>query len=468
MPGDVEYPNSTSYIQSTYYWSEQQLETQPRCFVAPRSTKAVATILTVLTQGNWPFTVKGGGHIPYSGGSSIQNGVTIDMVHLNNITVSADRQTVSIGPGNRWINVTEPLDRIGLAVVGGRDMNVGVSGLTLGGGLSFFSGQYGWACDNVRGYEIVLASGRTIYASTQENSDLYWALRGGAGLNFGIVTRFDLVAFDQGQIWGNGLSFPGTLNDTVIPLFQNLTIEGLPLDKAASGSVAINYHPSTGGYTVDALLMHATVPSPSESPPAVFEPFQNLPSTTANSIITGNVSTFLRDLATPYGGRWAWGNVVISASFSGTFLAEIISLYEARNDALFQHQGQDVITTTALFQPIPLNVLEAMQKNGGNALGLKPSNGPLIMISFPTSWTDPQNDELVEDSTRKLIGDIEAKAKEYNVYNSYVYLNYADIKQEVQKGYGEENYKRLVEIARKYDPEGKLAALWKGYFKLDR
>lgn len=109
--------------------------------------------------------MKGGGHVPFSGGSSIENGVTIDLVHLNNIKISPDRQTVSIGPGNRWINVTETLDPIGLAVVGGRDMKVGVSGLTLGGGLSFFSGEYGWACDNVRQYEFVLASGSIVYTS---------------------------------------------------------------------------------------------------------------------------------------------------------------------------------------------------------------------------------------------------------------------------------------------------------------
>lgn len=128
----------------------------------------------------------------------------------------------------------------------------------------------------------------------------------------------------------------------------------------------------------------------------------------------------------------------------------------------------DEIVPTALFQPIPLDVLEAMQKDGGNALGLQPSNGPLIMPSFPTSWTNAQNDELVEDATRRLIADVGEKAKEYKVYTPFVCLNYADIKREVQKGYGKENYKRLERIAWKYNPQGKLAQLWHGYFKLDQ
>jgi hypothetical protein len=144
-----------------------------------------------------------------------------------------------------------------------------------------------------------------------------------------------------------------------------------------------------------------------------------------------------------------------------------MSLFESRNAGLIAKGGKGEILPTALFQPIPLNVLEAMQKNGGNALGLKPSDGPLILISFPCSWTNPQNDELVYGATRKLIADIEEKAKKYKVYTPYVYMNYADAKQDVQKGYGKENYKKLQKIARKYDPQRKLAQLWRGYFKLD-
>ncbi|KAH8733224.1 hypothetical protein GQ44DRAFT_721431 [Phaeosphaeriaceae sp. PMI808] len=464
LPGDVSYPNTTSFIQSTSYWSNQQLETRPRCFVSPKSTESVSTIMSVLTKGNWPFTVKGGGHIPFSGGSSIQDGVTIDLVHLNDVKVSSDKKTVSVGAGTRWMNVTETVETLGLAVVGGRDPNVGVGGLTLGGGISHFSGRYGWACDNVREYEVVLASGRIVTASPQENNDLYWALRGGGGLNFGIVTRFDLVTFEQGQIWINSLTFPGTSNATVIPAFQSLTARGLPSDKAATGFASVAYQPS-GNYSTNVGLVYTTVPSPADSMPAVFKPFQNISSATANSSTAGLPSAFLKRSATPYGRRWTWGNIVISASFSNQFLAELMSLFRSRNDATLKSAGE-AVTLTMLFQPIPVNVMEAMQKNGGNTLGLKPSNGPLIMVSFPTSWDLPQNDALVEGATRKLIADVEEKARVHKVYTGFVYMNYADAKQDVQKGYGEENYKRLVEIAQKYDPEGKLAQLWKGYFKL--
>ena len=79
---------------------------------------------------------------------------------------------------------------------------VGVPGLILGGGISFFSNKLGWACDNVASYEVVTASGLVVTASSTEFPDLYWALRGGGGSNFGVVTTSKLHAFPQGHMWG--------------------------------------------------------------------------------------------------------------------------------------------------------------------------------------------------------------------------------------------------------------------------
>jgi FAD/FMN-containing dehydrogenase len=98
---------------------------------------------------------------------------------LNVITVTEDRKTVTVGTGLRWANVTRVLDSIGLAIVGGRVSDPGVGGLTLGGGISYFTGTHGFVCDNVRQYEIVIPSGQVVYANASNNADLFWALRGG-------------------------------------------------------------------------------------------------------------------------------------------------------------------------------------------------------------------------------------------------------------------------------------------------
>lgn len=100
------------------------------------------------------FAVKSGGHAAFSGASNINGGLTIDLINLNQVTLSADHTQASIGPGNRWFDVYSALEPKGLTVIGGRVADIGVGGLTLGGGMSFFSARYGWACDNVNTYEV--------------------------------------------------------------------------------------------------------------------------------------------------------------------------------------------------------------------------------------------------------------------------------------------------------------------------
>ena len=91
--------------------------------------------------------MKGGGHAAFEGASSIEGGITISLEELNEIKVAADKQSVYVGPGNRWGQFYSELEKHGVAVVGGRVNDVGVSGLTLGGGISFFANMRGWACE---------------------------------------------------------------------------------------------------------------------------------------------------------------------------------------------------------------------------------------------------------------------------------------------------------------------------------
>lgn len=74
------------------------------------------------------------------------------------------------------------------------------------GGITFQARRHGWNCDNIYGYEVVLASGEVVYASASSHQDLWLALKGGSN-NFGIVTRFDFAAFEQGDMWGGVVQF---------------------------------------------------------------------------------------------------------------------------------------------------------------------------------------------------------------------------------------------------------------------
>ena len=100
------------------------------------------------------FAVKSGGHAAFAGASNADGGLTIDLIHMTDVTVSSDKTQTSVGAGSVWYDVYTKLQPMGLTVIGGRVSAIGVGGLTLGGGISFFSNRYGWACDNVNAYQV--------------------------------------------------------------------------------------------------------------------------------------------------------------------------------------------------------------------------------------------------------------------------------------------------------------------------
>ncbi|TWU72443.1 hypothetical protein ED733_003537 [Metarhizium rileyi] len=420
--------------------------------------------MKTLTSLKAPFTVKGAGHTAFPGGSNIQDGVTIDLVHLNQITVSADRKTVSVGPGNRWINVSSVLDPLGLAVVGGRAASVGVSGLTLGGGQSYFSGIYGWACDNVRNFEVVLSSGDTVDANATSNTDLYWALRGSGGSNWGIVTRFDLMSFEQGDLWTQSLIFNGmSANQTLLPMMNKLAAKDLATDPGAHTYFVQTYDQASRQWLFLTSFFHATPPAVNTTP-AVFDGFKSVPGLVLDSTLVANVSTLSRLIDEPVGRRATWWDTTVALG-SVQLFDEIGELYVNWVSQLNKTAGARQFSPYLVYQPITINILEKMQQNGGNSLGLYPQDGTLMMVQVSARWSDAELDAVVESSASRLICEIERTARKRELLRGYVYVNYAGQSQDVLRTYGD-NYDSLKTISEKWDRGGLLQRLWRGYFQL--
>jgi FAD/FMN-containing dehydrogenase len=163
----------------------------------------VSKVLTTLYSagggaGDWHIAIRSGGH-GTGNSNNIATGVTIDLSQLNATTYDASTNVVSLGTGARWLSVYGELEKHRVSVTGGREGVVGVGGLMLGGGISWYSARTGFACDSVVNYEVVLASGEILNANASANSDLWRALKGG-GSNFGIVTRFDVEAFPASKL----------------------------------------------------------------------------------------------------------------------------------------------------------------------------------------------------------------------------------------------------------------------------
>lgn len=158
----------------------------------------------------------------------------------------------------------------GLVVSGGRLAPIGVPGLLLGGGISFYGNQYGFSCDNVINYEIVLADGSVQNANAKSNSDLYWALKGGSS-NFGIVTRFDVETFKSPKIWGGVYVVAEQYIPQFVAAIANYSASGINDPLSGLVPAVVSGSPNVGV----AIIFYD---SATQSYPDCFKPFTDIPS----------------------------------------------------------------------------------------------------------------------------------------------------------------------------------------------
>ena len=166
---------------------------RPALVVRPRDPHEVAAAVRCAVRDDLPLSVRSGGHSALGHGTN-DGGMVIDLAHLDHVEVlDAHRRLVRVGGGATWGAVAASLDRHGWGLTSGDTADVGVGGLTLGGGFGWMVIRHGLAVDKVVGARVVTADGRLVTASAEEHADLFWALRGGGG-NFGVVVDLDFVA----------------------------------------------------------------------------------------------------------------------------------------------------------------------------------------------------------------------------------------------------------------------------------
>ncbi len=165
----------------------------PAVRILVKNPQAIVTSLQWLKQENIPFSIRCGGHS--FEGLSQSHSVVIDTRLMNRVDVDLDQHTVNVGGGASLGQIYNAISPLGFAYPGGTCPNVGVSGHLLGGGYGLLARSFGLACDSLLSAEIVTADGRIEVVSEDRNPDLFWALKGGGGGSFGVVTRFTLKIY---------------------------------------------------------------------------------------------------------------------------------------------------------------------------------------------------------------------------------------------------------------------------------
>ncbi|KAK7990078.1 hypothetical protein PG989_010393 [Apiospora arundinis] len=467
-------PGSTGYNASvSSYFSPQAAAVQPACFVTPKTVHDVSEVIKLLTSsddgGPSAFAVRGGGHTWFAGANSASGGITIDMRGLDSVELSADKSSVTVGAGSTWDAIYGKLDPLGLSVAGGRVAGVGVGGLTLGGGISFFGPREGWTCDQVTQFEVVLADGSVVRASEQENADLWWGLRGGSN-NFGIVTSLTFRTFEQGPLWTSMTFNPLTEVDNQVRIYTRLTVAE-NYDVNASFLTGWAYIGQLGATVVLNQLAY-TRPVGNEVP-ALYQPILNLPSASpalATPPVVANMSTIAQN-GTSFQPRQAARYMTVPTCFVLTE-AMFRAAYDAFTASVPLVKDVPGITWGVNIEPIPPSMYSNEHNGDGrtNALGLAAGRfagkKTLGLFLISPAWADADHDGQVYDAARSLIADVESRAKEMGLYDPYIYLDYAAPWQEVIKSYGEESVKKLQALRKRVDPGMVFTHQVKGGFKI--
>lgn len=194
----------------------------PALVVQPTSARDVTAAVRFAADHGLLLSVKGGGH-NIAGTAIADGGLTLDMSRMRDVTVDPTARLAHVGPGCLLQDVDRATQEYGLATVLGFVSETGVAGLTLGGGFGYLTRRFGWAVDNLDEVEIVTADGKIRTASRTENTDLFWAIRGGGG-NFGVVTRFTFRLHEVGPtVTGGLIAWGADRADEVLATYRELT-----------------------------------------------------------------------------------------------------------------------------------------------------------------------------------------------------------------------------------------------------
>ncbi len=205
LRGNIVTPSDSHYDESRKVYNAM-IDKHPGMFVMCTDVADVIASVNFARDNDLTLAIRGGGH--NAGGLGLcDDGLVIDLSGIKFVRVDTSNNTVRVGGGNLWGEVDHATHPFGLAVPAGIISTTGVGGLTLGGGVGHLSRKYGLTIDNLLEADMVLANGSFVTVNAEQNTDLFWAIRGGGG-NFGVVTSFKFQAHPVKSVFGGPTLWP--------------------------------------------------------------------------------------------------------------------------------------------------------------------------------------------------------------------------------------------------------------------
>jgi FAD binding domain-containing protein/berberine-like enzyme len=217
VDGPVVRPGGAAYRHARLDYDPRFDDIRPAAIVFVESEQDVARTIAFAGDHDIAFAVRCGGHS--YGGYSLSDGIVLDVSRLSMVRAEAGG-LATVGAGARLIDVVSGLSPSAVMVPGGTCASVGISGLTMGGGQGVTARLLGLTCDSLEAATVVTADGRTLRCDADQHADLFWALRGGGGGNFGVVTSLTFRTHVVPELTLVALRWPWANADAVLDAWQ--------------------------------------------------------------------------------------------------------------------------------------------------------------------------------------------------------------------------------------------------------
>jgi FAD/FMN-containing dehydrogenase len=425
LRGELVLPGDATYDETRAVWNGM-IDKRPSLIARCAGVADVIASVNFAREHGLLVSIRGGGH-NVAGNAVCDDGLMIDLSPMKGIWVDPKNQTARAQAGVLWGEFDHETQRFGLASTGGTVSTTGIAGLTLGGGVGWLNGKYGLACDNLLSVDIVTADGELRHASSTENEELFWGIRG-AGANFGVVTSFEFQLHPVGPtILGGMVIHPIERAREVLRFYREFTAS-----EPDEMTTTVGFITAPDGAQVVALVVcyagsldegeRILAPLRLFGPP-IADMIGPMPYTAQQSIL---------DAAFPHGRHSYWKSSMMH------------QIDDEAIDIIDEHIGAVPSPGTAV---IIEHYHGAYARRGLMDTAFSHRGDPYNFVAISV-WDDPTETQRNVRWTRAFY---EAMSPHLS---RGVYVNVLDNDESIDRvraAYGE-NYDRLVALKRKYDP----------------
>jgi FAD/FMN-containing dehydrogenase len=426
-PGDKEYDEARKVYNG-------MIHKRPRLMARCADVADVIQSVNFARDEGLLLAIRSGGH--NAGGLGIcDDGLVIDLAPMKYTRVDPAARTVTVGGGCTWGDVDHATHVFGLATPSGIISTTGVGGLTLGGGIGHLTRKCGLTIDNLISADVVLADGKFVRASAEENPDLFWAIRGGGG-NFGVVTSFTFKLHPVDTIYGGPMLYELSEAADVMKWYRDL------IPTAAdelNGFFAFLTVPPAPPFPEHLHMKKMcgivwAYTGPATKAEETFKPIRGFKKPTLDFVgpIPQPALQTMFDALYPPGLQWYW---------RADFVNEI------SDDAIAQHLrfGNALPSMHSTMHLYPINGAASRVGKSDTAWNYRDATWAQVMVGVDP---DPANNEKTISWTKSYYDALHP----YSAGGAYVNFMMDEGEERVKATYGD-NYERLVAIKNKYDPD---------------